>query len=126
MFFVNTIFKVGPSSSKHTRFWWCHMLTIWQLVATFLWSPTLTPCYWLGANHHCPKVDAQKRPDYSKIRKSSQRAGSLQIQTPPFFSYESIYCFFRKTLLVMPLRMEEKRNKNTRKAKQSCSTVKIP
>ncbi len=50
----------------------------------FIESNTSHParCYWLGATSHCPKVDAQKR----KIRKSRQRAGSLQIQTPPHTS----------------------------------------
>ncbi len=43
-------------------------------------------CYWLRASHHCPKVDAQKRPKHSKIRKSRQRAESLQIQKPPHTS----------------------------------------
>ncbi len=41
-------------------------------------------CYWLGATHRCPKVVAQKCPNHSKIRKSKQRAGSLQIQTLPY------------------------------------------
>ncbi len=40
----------------------------------------LVRCYWPEATHHCPKVDAQKRPEHSKIRKYRQRAGSLQIR----------------------------------------------
>ncbi len=43
-------------------------------------------CYWLGATHHCPVVDDQKHPEHSKIRKSRQREGSLQIQTLPHTS----------------------------------------
>ncbi len=43
-------------------------------------------CYWLGAKHHCPKVDAQKCPEHNEIRKSRQRAGSLQIHTSPHTS----------------------------------------
>ncbi len=39
-----------------------------------------------GATHDCLKVDAQKHPENSKIRKSRQRTGSLQIQTPPHTS----------------------------------------
>ncbi len=34
-----------------------------------------------GAAYHCPKVDTQKHPENSKIRKYRQRAESLQIQT---------------------------------------------
>ncbi len=46
----------------------------------FIESGTSHPerCYWLGATHHCPKVDAQKRPEHSKIRKYRQRAGYTQ------------------------------------------------
>ncbi len=75
-------------------------------------------CYWLGATHVCPKVDDQKRPKHCKIRKSRQRAGSLQIQIPVhtsshkwlrgiifvwgFTLFFFVLFFFRKLLLVIP------------------------
>ncbi len=43
-------------------------------------------CHWLGASHHRPKADAQKRPEHSKNKTSGPRAESLQIQTPPHTS----------------------------------------
>ncbi len=81
LLFVNATFIVGPSSPGQS-FWWSHVLTIWQLVATFL-IPPLTPCSLLLAGGYAP-LHKGWRPEESKAQqnKKIQAEGrSLQIQT---------------------------------------------
>ncbi len=72
LLFVNATFKIGPSSLTQSAY---DLATGHSI---FIGSHPQTL---LEAKHHCPKVDAQKRPEHSNIRKYWQRAESLQIQT---------------------------------------------
>ncbi len=85
LLFENTIFKVDPSSRVQSV---CTSggPTCLQSGNWWLCFYRVTLCYWLGATHHCQKVDTQKHPEHSKIRKSRQKAESLQIQTLPHTS----------------------------------------
>ncbi len=60
MSFVNTNFKVGPSSSAQSAHALC--------------------CYWLGATRHWPKIDAQKCLEHSKNKKI-QAEGTVSADT---------------------------------------------
>lgn len=99
--FVNAAFKVGPSSPARDF-----------LLDVCLWSGTCHVCIkslphtaigW-GLHTQCPKVDAQKCPEHSKLWKHRQGTESLHVQThswcvisddwEDYFLYEFISCIF--------------------------------
>ncbi len=77
LLFVNATFKVGPSSPARSA----HAPGGPTCLQSGNWSlrlyrvPPLTPCTLLLATPHCPKDDAQKRLEHSKLRKYRQRTG---------------------------------------------------
>ncbi len=98
LLFVNTTFKVGPSSPTQSA---CASGGPTCLQSGTGSRISLPACsYWLGATDHCPKVDDQKCPEHSKIRKYEQRAGSLQIQTPPHTFKFCFEAFFQDKFLI--------------------------
>ncbi len=113
--FVNTTFKVGPSSKSHASGGLtCLRSGTWSL--RFYRVPPFR-CYWLGSTHHCPKVDAQKCPKHSKIRKSRQWVYALLfflgisysfcLERPCFFfeRWNDVFCFpcFRRSVFLQRL-----------------------
>ncbi len=120
LLFVNTTFKVGPSSRAQS-FCASDLVTGW---CVFTESRPSHParCYWLWATHRCPKVDAQKHHDHHKIRKSRQRGRvSADVDTITLLVGRKWWLrgilfvwVYRKILLVIPLSVCMKHGLNTK------------
>lgn len=125
--FQNTAFEVGPSPAQwHQKRPRTCVYDVAPGRFVFIESHfrTLNAVIGWGLHTHCPKVNSQKRPEHSRIRKEMRRAGSLQSHTLPHTSSGSemmiervCFCMslhdmslFKKLLLTLPLIQQHKHN----------------